>query len=202
MTRRIGRAPQRLPQGVGNLSQIETQRLASCRRPVGRQFEHDFFDRHADFGVRGSRKGFDVGAALVGRAVFFPPGTNVLSDLGQYVDEHVPDEAAAATALATGMKVNNRSLGVGPNEKRLASIVDLAREKGRAVGLVTNGRLTNPTTAAFYATGKGGADFAQQLAEEKKIDIVLGGGGSNLLPEAKGGDRTDGRDLILERIKP
>lgn len=124
------------------------------------------------------------------------PAVALLSNYSQ--DFAVPDEAAAATALATGMKVNNRSLGVGPNEKRLASIVDLAREKGRAVGLVTNGRLTNPTTAAFYATGKGGADFAQQLAEEKKIDIVLGGGGSNLLPEAKGGDRTDGRDLILE----
>ena len=28
--------------------------------------------------------------------------------------------------------------------------------------------------AAFYATGK--SDVAQQLAEEKKIDIALGGG--------------------------
>ena len=63
---------------------------------------------------------------------------------------------------------------------------------------MTNGRLTDPTAAAFYATNKGGADIAQQLAEEKKIDIVLGGGGSKFLPEAKGGERTDGRDLVLE----
>jgi alkaline phosphatase len=124
------------------------------------------------------------------------PAVALLSNYSQ--DFAVPDEAAAATTLATGVKVNNRSLGFGPNDKRLASIVDLAREKGRAIGLVTNGRLTDPTAAAFYATGKGGADLAPQLAEEKKIDIALGGGGSRFLPEAKDGERTDGRDLVLE----
>jgi alkaline phosphatase len=112
------------------------------------------------------------------------------------LDFAVPDEAAAATTLATGVKVNNHSLGLGPNEKRLRSLIDLAREKGRAIGIVANGRLTNPTLAAFYAAGKG--DLAQQLAEEKKVDIALGGGSADFLPEAKGGHRTDGRDLVLE----
>ena len=137
-----------------------------------------------------------AGGANAHLAIESLPAVAMLSNYSQ--DFAVPDEAAAATTLATGVKVNNRSLGVGPNDKRLASLIDLARERGRAIGLVTNGRLTDPTAAAFYATGKGGADIAQQLAEEKKIDIVLGGGGSNFLPEAKGGQRTDGRDLVLE----
>lgn len=124
------------------------------------------------------------------------PALALLSNHSQ--DFAVPDEAAAATTLATGVKVNNRSLGLGPNDKRLTSIIDLARAKGRAIGLVTNGRLTNPTAAAFYGAGQGGADLAQQLADEQKIDIALGGGGSNFLPEAKNGQRTDGRDLVLE----
>ncbi|MBA3650707.1 MAG: alkaline phosphatase [Chthoniobacterales bacterium] len=124
------------------------------------------------------------------------PAVALLSNYSQ--DFAVPDEAAAATTLATGVKVNNRSLGVGPNDKRLASIIDLARANGRAIGLVTNGRLTNPTAAAFYATGQGEADLARQLADDQKIDIVLGGGGSSFLPEAKSGERTDGRDLVLE----
>ncbi len=124
------------------------------------------------------------------------PAVALLSNYSQ--DFAVPDEAAAATTLATGVKVNNRSLGVGPNDKQLTSMIDLAREKGRAVGLVTNGRLANPTAAAFYATGKGAVDLAQQLADKEKIDIVLGGGSSSFLPEAKGGERTDGRDLVLE----
>jgi alkaline phosphatase len=137
-----------------------------------------------------------AGGANAHLAIESLPAVALLSNYSQ--DFAVPDEAAAATTLATGVKVNNRSLGVGPNDKRLVSIIGLAREKGRAIGLVTNGRLTDPTAAAFYATGKGGADIAQQLAEEKKVDIALGGGGSKFLPEAKGGQRTDGRDLVLE----
>lgn len=122
------------------------------------------------------------------------PAVALLSNYSQ--DFAVPDEAAAATTLATGVKVNNRNLGVGPNDKRLRSLIDLAREKGRAIGVVTNGRLTDPSVAAFYASGKG--DLVQQLAEEKKIDIALGGGSADFLPEAKGGRRSDGRDLLLE----
>ncbi len=122
------------------------------------------------------------------------PAVALLSNYSQ--DFAVPDEAAAATTLATGVKVNNRSLGHGPNDKRLRTVIDLARAKGRAIGVVTNGRLTDPTVAAFYGSGTG--DLAQQLAEEKKIDIAFGGGGLAFLPEAKGGQRTDGRDLVLE----
>ena len=36
------------------------------------------------------------------------------------------------------------------------------------------------------------------MAEEKKVDIAFGGGEREFLPEAKGGRRTDGRDLVLE----
>ena len=122
------------------------------------------------------------------------PAVALLSNYSQ--DFAVPDEAAAATTLATGLKVNNRSLGFGPNEKRLSTLIDLAREKGRAIGVVTNGRLTDPTVAAFYGSGKG--DLVQQMAEEKKIDIAFGGGGIDFLPEAKSGRRKDGRDLVLE----
>src|SRR5450432_61160 len=114
-------------------------------------------------------------------------------------DFAVADEAAAATTLATGAKVNNRSIGIDPAGKALESIIDLARAKGRAIGLVTNARLTDPTVAAFYARGTSRADeVAQQFADSRKIDIALGGGAEEFLPEAKGGQRTDGRDLILD----
>ncbi len=116
------------------------------------------------------------------------------------LDFAVPDEAAAATTLATGAKVNNRGAADGDTPaKALATIIDLAREKGRSVGLVTNRRLTNPTAAAFYATGSKLPDeVALSFAEEKKIDIALGGGIAEFLPDSKGGGRRDGRDLMLE----
>ena len=135
-----------------------------------------------------------AGGATTRLALEALPAVALLSNYSQ--DFAVPDEAAAATTLATGVKVNNRSLGLGPNDKRLRTLIDLAREQGRTIGIVTNGRLTNSTLAAFYAAGQG--DVPRQLADEKKIDIALGGGSADFLPEAKGGRRSDARDLILE----
>jgi len=40
--------------------------------------------------------------------------------------------------------------------------------------------------------------LAVQLADSGKIDIAMGGGSGAFLPEAKSGERTDGRDLLLE----
>ena len=138
-----------------------------------------------------------VGGANARLAIQALPAVALLSNYSQ--DFAVPDEAAASTALATGVKVNNHSVGIGPGGKELKNIVELAREKGRAIGLVTNGSLTSGSVAAFYAHGTGRADeTAQQLVEGNKIDIALGGGRAFFLPEAKGGRRTDGRDLVLE----
>ncbi|MGI8431630.1 MAG: alkaline phosphatase [Chthoniobacterales bacterium] len=125
------------------------------------------------------------------------PAMALLSNYSQ--DFAVPDETSAAATLATGEKFNNRTPGREETRKDLRTIIDLAREKGRSIGLVTNKRLTNPTAAAFYAVGKEQSDeIALRFAEGKKIDIALGGGGAEFLPEGKGGQRRDGRDLVLE----
>jgi hypothetical protein len=82
-------------------------------------------------------------------------------------DFAVPDAAAAASALATGRKVNNRVLSLDTAGKPLASLVDLAQKGGRAVGLVSDSALTGPTLAAFYAKSSNPADtqdLASQLA--------------------------------------
>jgi alkaline phosphatase len=116
-------------------------------------------------------------------------------------DFAVPDRAAAATALATGVRVNNRAISVDGDGKPLTSIVELARKRGRATGLVTNAKLTNPTSAAFYAHPADPNDVdsvAREFVEGGKIDIAMGGGVASFLPETKGGERQDGRDLLLE----
>jgi len=116
-------------------------------------------------------------------------------------DFAVADQAAAASALATGVKVNNRALSVDPNGKPIATIIELARGRGRATGLVTNGSLANPTCAAFYAHASNANDvdqLARELIEGNKIDVCLGISAAEFLPEAKNGSRQDGRDLLLE----
>ena len=116
-------------------------------------------------------------------------------------DFAAPDQAAAATAIATGEKVANRVLAINGEGKPIKNIVELAREHGRATGLVTDTKLTEPTSAAFYAHPAESTDFekiAAEFVDRANIDIAMGGGGAQFLPVTKGGQRQDNRDLLLE----
>jgi len=116
-------------------------------------------------------------------------------------DFATPDQAAAATALATGEKVNNRAIAIDVNGKRLTSMMELTHEQGRLTGLVTDTKLTYPTCAAFYSHPADPADLdaiALELIADGKIDIAMGGVGAQFSPEANGGRRQDTRDLLAE----
>jgi alkaline phosphatase len=116
-------------------------------------------------------------------------------------DFAVPDDAAAASALATGVKTNHRSLAVGPDGATLRNICDLARAEGRGVGLVTSAALTSPGAAAYYAHTPDARDtsaLAVQFLQAPGFAVALGGGAADFLPKSKGGARTDERDLLAE----
>ena len=111
------------------------------------------------------------------------------------------DQAAAATAIATGERVNNRAIAVTGDGKSIKSIIELAREYGRATGLVTDAKLTDPTGAAFYAHIADSSDpekIAAEFVDRGNIDIAMGGGAAPFIPVSKGGERHDKRDLLLE----
>jgi len=116
-------------------------------------------------------------------------------------DFAAPDQAAAATAIATGVKAANRAIAINGDGKTLRTIIELAREYGRATGLVTDAKLTDPTSAAFYAHPADPYDvekIAAEFVDGGKIDIAMGGGAGQFLPATKRGERQDGRDLLLE----
>ena len=116
-------------------------------------------------------------------------------------DFAVPDAAAAATALATGKRVNHRNVAVDPRGQTLRTLLEIAKSQGRAVGLVTNAQLTDPAPAAFYAhlaDGRDAETIAAQLVDSAHIDVLLGGGIQNFLPAGEKGVRKDGRDLLSE----
>src|SRR5205823_6660317 len=111
-----------------------------------------------------------------------------------------PDQAAAATAIATGTRVPNGAIAINVDKKPLQSIIELAREYGRATGLVTDTKLTDPTSVAFYAHPVDPNDIekiAAELVDGGKIDIAMGGGASQFLPATKGGERQDNRERTL-----
>jgi alkaline phosphatase len=116
-------------------------------------------------------------------------------------DYAVPDAASAATALATGRRVNNRHIATDADGKWLRSIVELAQHAGRSTGLITSGRLTDAGAAAFYAheaDARNTESIAAQFSDDRELDVTFAGGAQDFLPEGKGGARKDGRDLILE----
>ena len=116
-------------------------------------------------------------------------------------DASIAESAAAATQIACGVKVLARVVGMGPDGKTpCKTILETAREKGMATGLVTTSGITDATPAAFAAHVEHRSDEASVAAQELQlgVDVLFGGRKQFFLPESTGGKRKDGRDLIEE----
>ncbi len=113
------------------------------------------------------------------------------------------DSAAASTALASGVKTDNKAIGVDAEGRRLRSLAEMARERGWALGYVTTTALTHATPAAFYAHVEHRYDDEEKIAEqllEHAPAVALGGGLGWFLPESEGGHRT-AESGLLERAR-
>jgi alkaline phosphatase len=63
----------------------------------------------------------------------------------------ITDSAAAATAIACGVKTNNRMLGMDPDGKKIESVAEVAKRCGKKVGIATTVTISHATPAGFYA---------------------------------------------------
>ena len=118
-------------------------------------------------------------------------------------DSMVTESAAAATQISCGVRVPARAVGMGPDGKTpCKTILEIAKEKGMATGLVTTSGITDATPASFAAHVEHRSDEASVAAQQLKlgVDVLMGGRKRFFLPEAKGGNRKDGRDLTTEAI--
>ncbi|MFC2105053.1 alkaline phosphatase [Candidatus Bipolaricaulota bacterium] len=118
------------------------------------------------------------------------------------------DSAAAATALASGVKTRKERLGVDASGQPLATILELAKSAGKSVGLVTTVQLSHATPAAFAVHNEDRderLEIALQLMDAG-VDVLLGGGGRDFLPYREDGgcgwfgQRLDGRNLFEEAL--
>jgi len=118
------------------------------------------------------------------------------------------DSAAAASAWATGEKFANGEISFKTNEKRsVRTILEIAREHGKATGLVTTKTITDATPAAFGAhvfSRDCQNEIARQYLKETRVDVLMGGGLSKF--SAKTADDplecpTYGGDLLGEASK-
>ncbi|RIA47739.1 alkaline phosphatase [Dichotomicrobium thermohalophilum] len=116
-----------------------------------------------------------------------------------------------ATTHAYGVKVPGDSFGMHGDRPITAasgadqSLMEQARDAGRAVGVVQTGHIAEPGTAVFLASSEDRGnrqDIAAQVIASG-AQVIMAGGEKYLLPEgvegAHGeGQRTDGRNLIQE----
>ena len=90
----------------------------------------------------------------------------------------VTDSAAAGTALSSGYKTKNGYIGIDPDKKPHANLLETAQLAGKNVGIVSTYEWTNATPAAFSAHEKDRGNYAPMSEQivNQGIDVVLGGG--------------------------
>lgn len=90
----------------------------------------------------------------------------------------VTDSAAGGTALATGEKTVNGSLGLGADQvTEVKSIAEMAKEQGMRVGIATSVTLNHATPGAFYAHQKSRNDYYEIGVELTQSGFNFFGGG-------------------------
>jgi alkaline phosphatase len=113
-------------------------------------------------------------------------------------DSTVTESAAAAVQMATGVKVLAKSIGIGPDGKVLKTILEMAKDNGKATGLVTTSGITDATPAGFVAHVERRSEeekIAEQLVKSE-VGVLFGGRKAFFLPETEKGKRKDGKNLL------
>ena len=104
-----------------------------------------------------------------------------------YLKEGATDSAAAATALACGVKTYNGAIGVvlpeggtAPADVRpVENILERAEKQGKATGVVTSVELSHATPAGFVAHTAARGDYveiARQMIARSACEVVMGCG--------------------------
>jgi len=129
-------------------------------------------------------------------------------------DAQVADSAPTATALVSGVKSSNGTIGVSQNAKyedcstvkgnEVTSIFEQAEKSGMSTGVVSTARITHATPASTYAktanrdlendsqikeaNDQGCKDIAAQLIDwpaGNGFEVILGGGRSNFMLDSQ-----------------
>ncbi|MCP4726494.1 MAG: alkaline phosphatase [bacterium] len=111
----------------------------------------------------------------------------------------ITDSAASGTAMATGYKTANGMISFLPDNTKVPTLLEYAKQQGKATGLVATSTITHATPASFAAHVKERGD-QHIIAEhflDNKVNVILGGGRSYFIPQSmEGSEREDDRNLV------
>lgn len=102
-----------------------------------------------------------------------------LSKTSSY-DNYITDSAPGATAISSGVKTNNRAVGVDHTGKPLVLLPDLVRKRKMKTGIITSGDITDATPADFYAHQSERSHSEAILYDllQSPVDLLMGKGSS------------------------
>ena len=108
------------------------------------------------------------------------------------------DSAAAATAMATGIKTYNGRIAY-KDGKNLTTVAEMAMAEGKKVGVVVTKAVTDATPAAFltHASDRGETQSIAEQLVNSDVDVLFTGDLSDALGEGCPGDE-DWRGVALE----
>jgi alkaline phosphatase len=109
----------------------------------------------------------------------------------------ITDSAAAGTALASGIKTTNGSIGVDSSGASHPTILEMARDAGLSTGLVTTTSLADATPAVFASHVRSRAMKAEIALQMLRARVnVLFGEGEYFYPQ------TDPRSMRKDEANP
>ncbi len=111
----------------------------------------------------------------------------------------VTDSAAAASAMSIGYKVNNGAISITPDGNTPPTLMKVAKDKGKRIGLLSTAPIYDASPAAFSVHAKSRRDNELIVNQYLELapDVLMGGGSSYFLPNTlAGGKRIDGKNII------
>ena len=96
------------------------------------------------------------------------------------VSGYITDSAAAATALATGVKTYNDAISVDTNKKPLLTVLEWAKQQGKKTGIVVTSQINHATPASYLSHNENRNNY-NAIADSYidngiKADLYFGGG--------------------------
>jgi len=96
------------------------------------------------------------------------------------ISGYITDSAAAATALATGVKTYNDAIGVDVNKKPVETVLEWAKLQGKKTGIVVTSQIIHATPASYLAHNESRRNYNaiadSYIDNGVKADVYLGGG--------------------------
>ncbi|MGA2172703.1 MAG: alkaline phosphatase [Sedimentisphaerales bacterium] len=104
---------------------------------------------------------------------------NAARDNFDYVNAGCTDSAAAATALATGVKTHNKTLGLDTYGRPVLNLSERAKQLGKTSGVITTVFFDDATPAGFVVHNGARSNLTQiadDMVNTNSVDCIMGAG--------------------------